>query len=165
MISSGSTARARAIAAGELARLAGGEAVRELDQPEQPRDERRLVLAARALVDPARFVQRRPDGHPRVERGIGVLEDHLHPPPQLPQLLALVLADVDAVDQDISPIGLDKPDQAAGERRLARPRAAGDAEDLAAAELEGDVVDGALRDDLGAGDPLGEAAAQAEFLD
>jgi hypothetical protein len=52
-----------------------------------------------------------------------------------------------------------------GEGRLAGARAARDAEDLAAVEGEADVVDGAMGVDLLAGDDLGEAAADAEFLD
>jgi hypothetical protein len=155
---------ALALAAAELLGLAVGEARREVHALQRPRHERRAVLRARSVVHAAGLVQRLAHGHPRVQRRVGILEDHLHAPAQLAQLVALGGEHVGAAEADLAGVGLDEPDQAAGERRLAAARAAGQAEDLALAQREGHVVDRAV--DLGVGPrhDLAERAAQGELL-
>ena len=60
----------------------------------QPHDLEQLVYPVPSLPRRADAVHDeglRDDGlhpHARVQRGVGILEDDLHPPPQLPQLVA-----------------------------------------------------------------------------
>src|ERR1700694_889878 len=63
-------------------------------------DELLGVLAARPLVHAPCLVQRGPDRHPGVQRRVGVLEDHLHPAPELAQLTARGGAHVEAIELD-----------------------------------------------------------------
>ena len=85
-------------------------------------DELLGVLAARPLVHAPCLVQRGPDRHPGVQRRVGVLEDHLHPAPELAQLTARGGAHVEAIELDPPGVGFDQPHQAARERGLAAAR-------------------------------------------
>ena len=52
------------------------------------------------------YIQRRPNGiHDRfsgIQRGEGILEDHLHLPADLPHLLELIVLDLGAVEDDLA---------------------------------------------------------------
>ena len=81
-----------------------------------------------------------PDAHPRVQRTVGILEDHLDPPPRLPQGLARQAGHVDAAEAHPSPVRVLEPHEAPPHRGLARSALADDAQGLAAAEGERDVA-------------------------
>ena len=79
---------------------------------------------------------------PRVQRGVGVLEDDLHVAAQRTQVVAVHAPDVGALEPDLARAGLDQPQDAAAGRRLAAARFAHQAQGLALADVEADAVDG-----------------------
>ena len=94
-------------------------------------------------VRPQRLADDATDAMPRVERRERVLEDHLHPPAQRPQLAVAHVRDVLAVEHD-APVrrpveAQDRP----ADRRLPAAGLADEAERLAAADRQRHVVDGA----------------------
>ena len=111
-------ADALALAAGELVRVAAGVVGRQPDELEQLLD--LLVVVAGDLVDLQRLLDRAADGEPRVERGVRVLEDHLHLAAQRPQLLAAQADELAALVLHRPGARLDQLQHAAPERRLAR---------------------------------------------
>ena len=56
----------------------------QADLVEHRGDARVSVPAARDAVQPQRLGDDVADGHPRVERRVRILEDHVHVPPQRP---------------------------------------------------------------------------------
>src|SRR3990172_3166461 len=88
-----------------------------------------------------RLEDRAADREARVERRVGILEDHLHPAAKGPQLLLLRAAHVDPVEGDAARVGLVQPNQAASERALSAPGLADDAERLLRVKVERDPVD------------------------
>jgi hypothetical protein len=150
--------------AGELARAPPGDARPQVHALERLAHELLAVLRAGSVVNAPDLEQRGVDGHARVERRVGVLEDHLHATAQLAQLPATCCQNVGAVELDCTGIGLDQPDDAARKRRLATPGLAREPEDLAAAQLQRDVVDRAVRVGGSARDALGGRPAQPELL-
>src|SRR5262249_18712186 len=77
----------------------------------------------------------------RVQRAVGVLEDHLHAPAQRDQVAPLHAVDVLAVEQDLAGGRLLQPQDAAAGRGLAAAALAHQAQRLAAADREVDAVD------------------------
>ena len=77
----------------------------------------------------------------RVQRGVRVLEDHLHVSTQLPELAPLEVRDVLAVEPDLALRRIEEPHHDAGERRLAAPGLADQAERLAGVDLQVHAVD------------------------
>src|SRR5579875_1767964 len=77
---SGSTTRARALATRELVGVAGGEARVERHVRQNLPDSRRALLERQLGEVPELLGDDLPDGLPRVQRGVGVLEDVLDPP-------------------------------------------------------------------------------------
>ena len=146
---SGSTARARAIATrwrcppdswyGYLpANSSAGLSPTDASRP-------RTVCPAspRLLVDADRALEVEPDGAGRVERPVGILEDHLHRAPVLQRGPArLVLEDVAAVQQDLPAGRLDEPRDQTGGRRLAAARLAHKRHHLASPDGERRVGEG-----------------------
>ena len=55
-----------------------------------------------------------PDRHPRIERAVGILEDDLHPPPELAERGAVEREDVDALEERLPAVG-------SCSRRIVRP--------------------------------------------
>ena len=98
------------------------------------------------------------DRQPRIERGVAVLEHHLHAAAQFPQRQGRT--DRLAVEQDFPVIRLDQSDDQARGRGLAAAGFADNADHLALVDRERDVVD-RPHDALRAEKP----AAQAEMLD
>ena len=92
-------------------------------------------------VDAQRLADEPTDRVPRVQRRERVLEDHLHPPAQRAQLALAEGRDVVAVEDDSPAVGAYRRSKRAADRRLAAPGLADEAERLAAADREGDVVD------------------------
>ena len=82
-----------------------------------------------------------PRPRPRVERAVGVLEDHLEAAAAPPQLPGAEGEEVLAVEADAPGGRLDQPDEAAAERGLAAARLPHQRQALAARDLEIDAVD------------------------
>ena len=97
------------------------------------------------------------DGEARIERGVAVLEHHLHPPAQLAQRQRR--ADRLAVEDDLADVRLDQADHEPRGGRLAAAGLADDAEHLALVDREAHVVDRAHH-----AAPAEQAAAELEVL-
>ena len=100
------------------------------------------IVALRApadAVDDERLGDQRADAHARIERRIGVLEDHLRPAPHRLHLAPRQRAGRAAVDRDLPRPGHEVEDRLAG-RRLAGAALADEAERLAGLDVEGDVL-------------------------
>ena len=132
---------ALALPAGELVREAAEVLALQADAVQQlgrARRDLRLVDAVQRerraddLADPLARVQRR-------ER---VLEDHLHLAPDGLELRAAGLRDVGAAEADRAAGRVEQAHERARQRRLAAARLADEAERLALAQVQRDVVDG-----------------------
>src|SRR5262249_25943592 len=115
-------------------------------------------------MNPTGLVQRGADGHPRIQRGIRILEDHLHSTAQLTQLVPLRGADVGAVELDCPGVGLYEPDDAASQCRLTAPGLAGQPDNLPVVQLERDIIDRFHGFDGCPAEAIGHRAAQPEVL-
>src|SRR5882757_11256488 len=99
----------------------------------RPRFARRYAMHPRTERD------RVLDGEARVERGVAVLEHHLHAAAQLAQ--REIAAELLAVEHDRAGVRLDQPDDQPCRRRLAAARFADDAEHLALGDREAYIVE------------------------
>src|SRR5207253_1043500 len=77
----------------------------------------------------------------RIERGIWILEDHLHPPPYRMEVGLGRRRDVVPLEYDAPACRLVEAQDGATERRLAAPGFADQADRLAAGDRERDTVD------------------------
>src|SRR6478736_6206898 len=84
----------------------------------------------------------RADRVARVERAVGVLEDHLHVASDRAQLVLLEVRDVTPLEDHRAAGGLVEPRDEAGGRRLATARLPDEPERLTLTEGEADAVDG-----------------------
>src|SRR5439155_24754244 len=109
---------------------------------ERLRDAPPQLLSPPHAMDAERVSDRLLDRHRRVERRVRVLEDDLHPAPELAQLALGHVRDLLSLEDDASLARLHEPEQRSAERRLSTPRLTHEPEHLAATELERDVVDG-----------------------
>jgi hypothetical protein len=129
-----------ALTAGKLMRVPRGCIGREPDDLEQLAHTPRGVLLAGDAVHPQRLPHDPADAVPRIQRRVGILENHLHPPPERPELVLRERRDVLAVEDDAPSGRLVEPENGATDRRLAAARLADEAEGLAALDRERDVV-------------------------
>ncbi len=128
--------------AGELVRVAVDVLGLEPDEVQQLLHRPRAVAARHHLgMDVERLADDVADGHPRVQRRVRVLHDHLHPPPEPPQLAAADLEDVPAVQIGPSRGRRLLAHEQPGERGLAAAGLADQPERLAAAQVEAHPVD------------------------
>jgi hypothetical protein len=105
-------------------------------------------------------------GHPRVERGVRVLEDHLEPTAQVLELPPVDGGDVRAVELDRARRGLVQPHDRPPGRALAAARLPDEAKGLALPELEADPVDRAHVADVALDEQaLGDREPDLEVLD
>ncbi|MDQ1080944.1 hypothetical protein QE401_003470 [Pseudoroseomonas cervicalis] len=112
-------------------------------QPDQAQHLRHALPPLRpadAALDDQRRRHDALHAHARIQRGEGVLEHQLHPPPQRPQRAPRQMRDVLALEADGAAAGLGQPQQRAAERRLAGAGFAHHGEDLAGGHREGDTV-------------------------
>src|SRR5262249_29321735 len=100
------------------------------------------------LVHFKRFSDDEADPLPRVQRGVRILEDHHHLPPDRPHLGARELRDVVAAEDQSARSGFEQSHDAAGHGRLTAARLADNAERLAFAQREADAVDRLHRGNL-----------------
>ena len=91
------------LAAGELVRIAVRVIGLQADESQQLLNSALRFLAARDVVNAQRFAHDVADGHPRIERGVGVLEDDLHLFAQLAHVFATEQLHV-AAFEDTSPL-------------------------------------------------------------
>src|SRR4029453_1944421 len=129
-----------ALPAGELVWVAGAGVGREPDGLEQLAYRSRLLTAPDEAVNLHRLAHDPRDAVARVERGKGVLEDHLHPPAHLPQLSLALVGDVLAVKEDPARRRLVEAQDGAADGRLPAPGLADEAERLAPLDFQRDVV-------------------------
>jgi hypothetical protein len=140
-------------------RIAGRVEFRgEADQPEH-RIRARSRFAAGMSADARAEGDRVSKRQARVERGIAVLEHHLHRALHLADRNAARAAHLLAVENQGTGIGLDQADQQPRRRRLAAAGLADDAQRFALADLEADRIDG-LHDYA----PAGLAAVEGEVF-
>jgi hypothetical protein len=133
---------ALALATAELVRVAAGVEIGREPDPVEQRTRPHLRLPSAQPVHARAERHRLRDRQARVQRGIAVLENHLHVATQLAQGDAVAGADRLAVEDDLAGVGLEQPHQHPSGRRLAAPALANDTQGLALADLERDVVDG-----------------------
>src|SRR5215470_5618103 len=98
-------------------------------------------------MDPKRLFQRLPNRAARIEGGVRILEDDLHPTSQSPQCAALCCSDVGAIEDNRAAIGLDEPKDRTRDRRFAAAGFPHKAKGRPPWNAEGDIVDRA--DNLG----------------
>ncbi len=134
-------ADALALAAAELVRVAGGCVRGQADDLKQLADALADRLApADEAVHPERLSDDATDAVARVERRERVLEDHLHPAAQRPQLVVPEVRDVGAVEDDLPGGRLVEAQQRAADGGLAAAGLADETKRLPAANVEADVV-------------------------
>jgi hypothetical protein len=114
------------------------------------------------VLQPERRAHDRAHGVPRVERGVGILEDHLDLAPQRAHLARPQVRDVMSLDHDLTAGRLVQPGQQAPGRGLAASRFADQAEGLSPGHRQVDPVHGADRADLV---PEHDAAGDGEMPD
>ena len=117
------------------------DVAREPDAVEQ-RAALLVDLVARHAADLQRRGEDLADALAGVQRGLRVLEDHLHLAADRLHLPATGLGDVLAMEADRARGRRQQPHEHADQRRFAAPGLADDPERLTRVEMEGDVVDG-----------------------
>ena len=117
-------------------------------------------------MDRKRFADDVTDRHPRVQRGVGVLEDHLDVAAHVFGLTPVQARDVLAVDLDGTRRGTFQPDQHLGERGLSGTTLTDDAESLTRMQVETHPVHGLHRTELTPEHhPLGEGVVLDQVAD
>ena len=132
---------ALSLAARQFVRIAGGIACRVEADLAQEVAHALACFGRRQPVRPGREGQRLGDRQTRIERGVGILEHHLHLPAQLVDGDAVRFVDRIAVQHHRAPVGLDQADQQPCHRRLAATRLAHDAQRFALGDRQGEIVD------------------------
>ena len=157
-------ADALALAAREGARQAVGLVLAEAHELEQLDDACvDLGLGAHVVVQQL-LAQHLAHGHAGVERGVGILEDHLDVFAAVAQLMLGKLGEVNARKDDLAARGVVQVDDRAGKRGLAATRLAHQAERLACVEGERHVVHGGEVLALLAHDGVKHAVLEREAL-
>ena len=136
------------LAAGELVRVAVVVLGVEADQLEQLLHGALDPARRLDLLQPERRAHDRPHRVPGIERGVGILEDHLDLAPQRAHPALPQVRDVVAVDHDLAAGRLVQPGQQAPGSGLPAPRFADQAEGLAPGHGQVDPVHGPDRADL-----------------
>ena len=133
-------ADARALAAGELMRIAAHERRVEPDAVQHQADVFDLLRAADHRVRDRRLADDVQHAHPRIERRVGILEDHLHLE-LLPARRRRVLAgERRALPEALAGRQRQQPDGHASERRLAASGLADEPDHFAGRHDQVDVV-------------------------
>ena len=101
----------------------------------------RLAVGGRGAGEMHRLGDQGGDGHARIERAAGILEDELHAPAHGAQLFGAELGDLGVFEPDSAGGRLDQPRQQPAGRRLAAAALADQRERLAALDGEGHAVD------------------------
>jgi hypothetical protein len=102
-------ADALALASGELEGIAAEGVDRQPDPAQQLGGPIGALVAASRLLDDEGFLEDLADGMTRVERLGGILEHHLHFPPERAEFAGAGVGDVVALEDDAAPGGLEEP--------------------------------------------------------
>ena len=112
-----------ALTAGEFMREAVGMLGMQADFFQQLIDHlHAFVIIFADVMDFQAFLDDLSDGEERVQRGIGVLVDHLHPSGQFSSFFSMNGSDVFSVKEDLSAIRFIEPDKGAADRGLSAAR-------------------------------------------
>ena len=130
-----------ALSAGKLMRVAADELSRIQSHLAQNVVGARARPVRRGAVDLGTEGDGVLDRKPGIERGIGILEHHLHLPAQLPEIQAVAAADGLPVEGNSAGVGADQMHQESRGGRLAAARLADDSQHLARTDRKTDVVD------------------------
>ena len=130
-----------ALAAGKFVGIATGEARLESDQAQQFVDALTAACGRPQIVQRQWLGQDLADGHARVERRIGVLEDDLGIAAEGAQLLRIQCAQVAALEADPAGIRLDQPQHQPAHRRFAAAGFTDQRQGPAGIDAEADAVD------------------------
>ena len=125
----------------ELVGIAVGGIARKPDHAEQLLHALSDPASLRDIVGAQRLPHDAPDRMPRVQRRVRILEDHLHPSANGPELGVGHGRDVDPVEHDSSRRRLVEPQDRPTERRLATPGLPHEPERLAPLDRQRDTVD------------------------
>ena len=129
------------LSAGETARQLARHGRIQVDELEQLLHLLRPDGARRAPPGAGGLGDRCTHGHPRVERGEWILEDHLHAAVQPGDVSGAPAPRRDAVEQDLSTRERDEPDDRPGESRLPRSGLADETDDRLLRHREVDALD------------------------
>src|SRR2546423_8452416 len=99
------------------------------------------VVGRSDAVDEKAFAHDLPHGHARVQRTVRILEDDLHFPPDLVQLLFVRLEDAPPLEKRLTRRGRDQPQDRARHGGLARTGFTDQAQGFALLDVKADVVD------------------------
>ena len=114
----------------------------ETNHLEQMNDSLFFFAAARETMYFNTLADDRPHAHPRIQRGVGVLKDELHPAAQGAQLASTERGEIAALEHYAAGGRLEQAKNEAAESRFARAGLADEAQGLAAFNLQIDAVDG-----------------------
>jgi hypothetical protein len=131
---------ALALPAAQLARMLGRHARRQVHKLKELRDESVAIGRFRSLVDPTRLEKRLTHSESGVERGMRVLEYHLHSPTDIAEPASGGCANIEVPEHDRAGIGFNQSDQAPNYRSLAAPRFARNSKSFASDKIEGHIV-------------------------
>src|SRR6266545_2770379 len=151
---------ALALAAGEFVRIFFEVTWRHADFFQQTADARGQFRRRNPLVGLHRFGDGVKYGHPRIERGVGVLENHLEIAPRPPQCVALELRQIPAAQNDSAFGGRDQLKNRPPQGGLAATGFADQPEDLSLRQRERNAVHGLDRSDMA---PKDDAAFDREI--
>src|SRR5690606_30887277 len=100
------------------------------------------LLPRKAAQTPQRTHQRKPDRVARIERGVGILENHLKAPAEVERPTVEGRSPkLDPIEADRSSVGLGQSQQDATDRRLAAAGLADDGESRSVANGQADVLE------------------------
>src|SRR6266700_3297509 len=133
---------ALALAAGEFMRITARQARLEADKPQKLVHPLRAARWRDDVVQRKRLGENLPDGHARIERGIGVLEDELCVAAQRPELTLLEGRDISTVETDASCRWFDQPQHQPAEGRFATAGFADEREGFAGLERKAHPIHG-----------------------
>jgi hypothetical protein len=131
------------LAAGELVRVTRCGVGRKADRLQELTDTQRSAAPIGETMRAEGLAHDPTDAVARVERREWILKDHLHPATQRTELVLAEIGNVPAVEDDATRGRLVEAQDRAADRRFTATRLADEADRLAAANLERDVVDSA----------------------
>ncbi len=146
-------------------RVAAGMVRLEADQVHHLADLLAPFRTIPDVVDPQALADAVGDRRPRIEAGVRVLEDDLHPPAERLEVLAAERRQILPVEPDRARGRFDEAQDKTSDRRLAAARFADEAEGLAAAHVERDAIDGLDAGDLALQDPAVDRKVLHEVAD
>ena len=133
---------ALALAAGKFVRVAARKTRLEADQLQQFLDPRAVPRPRHQVMQLERLAQDLADGHPRIERGVGILKDDLRLAAEAAELLGIHRQQIAAFEADAAGVGLDQPQHQPAHRRLAAAGLADQRQRLAGLDNKTHAVDG-----------------------